>query len=167
MMSNIGFELAMAKSGIKVKRTDVGDRYVLEEMRRGSYNFGGEQSGHIIFLDHSTTGDGILASLQILKVIIEKEKPLSELKNVMENFPQVLLNLEVERKVPLKNLKKTTRLIESYEKDLRGKGRLFIRYSGTELLLRIMVEGDDHSDISNIAKHIAEKASDEIRGIRS
>ena len=167
MMSNIGFELAMAKSGIKVRRTDVGDRYVLEEMRRGSYNFGGEQSGHIIFLDHSTTGDGILASLQILKAIIEKEKPLSELKKVMENFPQVLLNLEVERKVPLKNLKKTTRLIESYEKDLRGKGRLFIRYSGTELLLRIMVEGDDHSDISNIAKHIAEKASDEIRGIGS
>lgn len=163
MMSNIGLELAFGKAGVRIKRTDVGDRYVLEELRRGGYNFGGEQSGHIIFLDHSTTGDGILASLQILKVMIEKERPLSELKKVMVDYPQVLLNLEVEEKIPLNKLRNTVRLIESYEKDLKGKGRLFVRYSGTEPLLRIMVEGNDHSDISNIAKHIAEKAADEIR----
>ena len=162
MMSNIGFELAMKNVGIKVRRTQVGDRYILEELRKGGYNFGGEQSGHIIFLDHSTTGDGILAALQLLKVLVEKGRPLSELKNVMESFPQVLLNVEVKKQVPLKSLKKTGSLIKSYSKSLDGKGRLFIRYSGTEPLLRIMVEGTEREQISNIAREIAEVASYEI-----
>lgn len=164
MMTNVGFEIAMKDAGVRVKRTAVGDRYVLEGMRRHGYNFGGEQSGHIIFLDHSTTGDGILASLQLLKVMVEKGKPLSELKSIMEDYPQVLLNVEVKKRVPLKQLKNTTRLIQNYEKQIEGKGRLFIRYSGTEPLLRIMVEGDDYTHISEIAQNIAERASEEIRG---
>ncbi|NIO17104.1 MAG: phosphoglucosamine mutase [Deltaproteobacteria bacterium] len=167
MMSNIGFELAMEKAGVRVKRADVGDRYVIEEMRRGNFNFGGEQSGHIIFLDHATTGDGILASLQLMKVVIQKGRPLSELRKVMEDFPQVLLNLEVDRKIPLRQLRETANLIRDYEKNLIGRGRLYVRYSGTEHLLRIMVEGEDQNDISHIARHIAEKATREIKRYRS
>ncbi len=162
MMSNIGFEIAMKNAGVKVRRTQVGDRYVLEEMRKGGYNLGGEQSGHILFLDHSTTGDGILAALQLLKVMIEEGKPLSELKRVMEPYPQVLLNVEVKKKLPISSLPKTHRLIEAHTRSLDGKGRLYIRYSGTEPLLRIMIEGTDQGVISDMAREIAESASREI-----
>ena len=162
MMSNIGFEIAMNNAGIKVKRTEVGDRYVLEEMRKGGYNLGGEQSGHILFLDHSTTGDGILAALQLLKVMVETGKPLSEIKKVMESYPQVLLNVEVKEKVPLSALSKTDKLLQAHSRSLDGRGRLYIRYSGTEPLLRIMVEGTDQRVISDMAREIAETASREI-----
>ncbi|RMG57376.1 MAG: phosphoglucosamine mutase [Deltaproteobacteria bacterium] len=163
MMSNVGFEIAMKEAGIKVKRTKVGDRYVLEEMRRGNYNLGGEQSGHIIFLDHSTTGDGILAGLQLLKVMVEQGRPLSELKKVMETFPQVLVNVRVEEKIPLAKLQETKRAIEEAERSLDGRGRVFVRYSGTEPLLRVMVEGTDRDEITGIARHIADTAVEEIR----
>ncbi len=167
MMSNIGLEIAMKEAGIRVKRTRVGDRYVLEEMRRGGYNLGGEQSGHIIFTDYSTTGDGILAGLQLLKIMVEKGKPLSELRKICDMFPQVLLNVRVEKKIPLENLKETTSVIKSYEKKLDGRGRVFVRYSGTEPLLRVMVEGTDQDEISKVAGDIADVAMKEIRRIMS
>jgi phosphoglucosamine mutase len=150
-MSNFGFNVAMKEKGINVVEADVGDRYVVEEMKKNDYNFGGEQSGHIIFLDHTTTGDGIIASLQVLSYMLRENKPLSELTSVMKKYPQVLKNIEVKNKVPFSDIKGLYELKKEIESDLEGKGRVFLRYSGTEPIARVMLEGEDLSKITNYA----------------
>ncbi len=142
VMSNAGLDEALRAVGGRVVRAAVGDRYVIEEMRRGGYNFGGEQSGHFIFRDHNTTGDGILAAVQVLKILRESGAPLSELRRAMTKFPQVLRNLRVREWRPLEALAAAPR-IAALEKTLGNSGRVLLRYSGTEPLLRLLVEGRD------------------------
>ncbi|MBU0676140.1 MAG: phosphoglucosamine mutase [Proteobacteria bacterium] len=156
VMSNMGLEVAMNKMNGHLQRTQVGDRYVVEEMRKNGYNFGGEQSGHLIFLDHNTSGDGILAALQLLAVMIKRRKPLSELTHIMEPFPQVLQNVRTSQKIDLKKVSGLDQQIAALEKKLGKNGRILVRPSGTEPLIRIMVEGQDTKTISVMAEEIAE-----------
>jgi len=155
VMSNIGLERAMKDRGGILVRTQVGDRYVVEEMRRSGYNFGGEQSGHLVFLDHATTGDGIVAALRVLAIMRAEGKPLSELAAVMTRMPQVLVNLQVERKVPLDQLPEVMKAITDVEQKLGGDGRVLVRYSGTESKARVMIEGSDELLIKSWADEIA------------
>jgi phosphoglucosamine mutase len=155
VMSNIGLERSIGEAGGKLVRVQVGDRYVVEEMRNHGYNFGGEQSGHLVFLDHMTTGDGVLGALQVLTVMLETGKPLSELRRVMTRYPQVLVNLKVKEKRPLAELPIVTTLIGNIERQLGGDGRVLVRYSGTEPKVRVMVEGTDESAIRSYAEEIA------------
>ncbi|MBC62048.1 MAG: phosphoglucosamine mutase [Zetaproteobacteria bacterium] len=143
IMSNMGLDIALQKHKGKLIRTDVGDRHVVEAMRKGGFSLGGEQSGHLVFRDCSTTGDGILAALFLLETIIEKETPLSELRKVLTKFPQNLSNIEVPAKIPLKFMPELDKKIKSINSDLGQKGRLLFRYSGTEMKARIMVESYD------------------------
>jgi phosphoglucosamine mutase len=147
VMSNIGLDKAVQNAGGKVVRTQVGDRYVVEEMVRGDFNLGGEQSGHAIFLDHNTTCDGVLTALQVLAIMKRKERSLDELAKVMEPFPQVLYNVEVKKKRNLSDFPEIERKIKEIETTLGHSGRILIRYSGTEPLLRIMVEGEDEEKL--------------------
>src|SRR5262245_56297649 len=156
VMSNIGLERALTAAGGQLLRTQVGDRYVVEEMRRGAYNFGGEQSGHLIFLDHMTTGDGVVAALAVLAICLEEGKPLSELAKCMERSPQVLVNVQVREKRPLSALPEVGALIAQIERELGSEGRILVRYSGTEAKARVMVEGPDHDRISGYARTIAD-----------
>jgi phosphoglucosamine mutase len=155
VMSNIGLERSLREVGGRVVRTQVGDRYVVEEMRRSGYNFGGEQSGHLIFLDHVTTGDGVCAALNLLTVMLREGRPLSELAQVFEPVPQVLLNVAVGEKRPLDQLADVQRAIAAVEKALDGDGRVFVRYSGTENKARVLVEGPDAKQIAAHADTIA------------
>jgi phosphoglucosamine mutase len=155
VMSNLGLERALAELGLELVRTQVGDRYVVEEMRRSGYNLGGEQSGHVVFLDHNTTGDGLLTALQVLAVLRRKERPLSELVRGVERFPQVLLNIGVANKRPLEELPELVRHVRQVEDALAGRGRVLIRYSGTERKARVMVEGDDEERVRTYAQELA------------
>ncbi len=155
VMSNIGLERAMKAAGGRLVRTQVGDRYVVEEMLRGGYNFGGEQSGHLLFLDHMTTGDGVVAALNVLAILAEEGKPLSELSRCMERAPQVLVNIKVAKKRPLEELPEVTALIAHYEKELGDTGRVLVRFSGTEAKARVMLEGPDEARIKGYAEEIA------------
>jgi phosphoglucosamine mutase len=151
VMSNLGLELAMQRMGGRLVRTQVGDRYVVEEMRRNAYNFGGEQSGHLIFLNHNTTGDGILGALQLLVAMKKRERPLSELTHIMEPFPQVLRNVRTEKKVALEQIEGFLEKISRMEKSLGTTGRILVRPSGTEPVIRVMVEGEDEKLIDAMA----------------
>ncbi len=155
VMSNFGLELSMAKAGINLVRTPVGDRYLLERMLAEGYNFGGEQSGHFIFLDHNTTGDGLISALQMLSLIKRTKKPLSELAKAMSAVPQVLLNVKVKQKPVLESIPDVDRAIRESERRLNGSGRVVVRYSGTEPLLRIMVEGEQDTVIKELAEDLA------------
>ncbi len=154
VMSNLGLNIAMEKMGGKMIRTQVGDRYVVEEMRRKGYNFGGEQSGHLVFLDHNTTGDGILAALQILSIMINKDKPLSEIAEIMESFPQTLKNVTTSCKIDPDQINGFSSRVEELERELAGNGRILVRPSGTEPVIRVMVEGPDEEKIDNIADEL-------------
>lgn len=158
IMSNMALEIFLKNRGCHLVRTQVGDRYVVEEMRRMGCDFGGEKSGHLIFLNHGTTGDGTLAALQILSIMKSKGKNLSELTKIIDLFPQLLINVRVKEKRPFSEIPMVTKLISSKEKEFNGKIRINLRYSGTEPLARIMVEGED--DI--IVKEIAEEVANEI-----
>ncbi len=155
-MSNIGLDLVLNKHGIQVVRTDVGDKHVVEEMRQNGYNLGGEQSGHIIHLDHSTTGDGCVAALNVLAVMRYEGKRLSELADFMKDVPQTLVNVRVSRRTPLEEIPGYEDLIRKVEAQLKGEGRLFVRFSGTEPVVRILVEGQDKRKIGQFAAQIAE-----------
>ena len=155
VMSNMGLDIALRKAGGKIVKTAVGDRYVVEEMRKHGYNLGGEQSGHLIFLDHNTTGDGVLAALQLLAVMRRREKPLSELAEVMIPLPQVLVNVRVRERKDIMTLPPVAAAIRGIEEKLGDEGRVLIRYSGTEPLLRIMLEGQDKYEITEWANEIA------------
>ncbi|MCI1280769.1 MAG: phosphoglucosamine mutase [Nitrospira sp.] len=156
VMSNFGLELAMKKAGIQLKRTQVGDRYLMERMLADGYNFGGEQSGHFIFLDHNTTGDGLISALQILSLMKRTGTPLSELAKAMTAVPQILLNVQVKHKPDLNQIPDIQQAIQTAEARLNGSGRVLVRYSGTESLLRIMVEGERQTTIREVADHIAD-----------
>lgn len=162
IMSNMGLDIALSKIGVKVIKTNVGDRYVMEAMRQGGYNLGGEQSGHLIFRDSSTTGDGILAGLHLLEIMIEKAKPLSDLKKIIKKLPQVLKSFEVKEKIPLEELPNLKKKISSIEKKLGQKGRVLFRYSGTENKARIMVEGENQSQINQYAQELADITKESI-----
>lgn len=156
IMSNAGLEAAMQEAGIKVIRTAVGDRYVLEEMMRSGCNLGGEQSGHLIFSDYNTTGDGLITALKVLTLMKKTGKSLSELSSCMQIFPQRLVNIRVREKKDIDSIPEINRVIRDSEKILEGKGRIVVRYSGTEPLLRIMVEGDKEDKINSIVVEISE-----------
>jgi len=154
VMSNLGLEIAMDRLGGKLIRTKVGDRYVVEEMRANRYSFGGEQSGHLIFLDHSTTGDGTLAALQLLSIMIKHDKPLSELATIMEALPQVLKNVRTSKRLDLDNLPDFQKACRQMESKLGSDGRILVRLSGTEPLVRVMLEGKDHGEIDQMADEL-------------
>jgi phosphoglucosamine mutase len=155
VMSNIGLERAMEAAGGRMIRTQVGDRYVVKAMRQGRYNLGGEQSGHLIFLDHMTTGDGIIATLQILAVMKREGRPLSDLRKAMTRYPQVLKNLPVAEKIPLEDMPNVMSVIKSVEDKLGTDGRVLVRYSGTEKKVRVMVEGPSRPEIKVHVNEIA------------
>ncbi|MDY0263387.1 MAG: phosphoglucosamine mutase [Syntrophotalea acetylenica] len=156
VMSNMGLDIALRNAGGRVIKTAVGDRYVVEEMRRGGYNLGGEQSGHMIFLEHNTTGDGMVSALQLLAIMQRTGKPLSELSGVMTALPQVLLNVRVASRQDIYIVPEISRTIKAAEEKLADSGRVLIRYSGTEPLLRIMLEGQDELQITEMAQEIAD-----------
>lgn len=162
VMSNMGLDIALRRAGGKIIKTAVGDRYVVEEMRKGGYNLGGEQSGHLIFLDHNTTGDGVLAALQLLAVMRRRTKPLSELAEVMLPLPQILVNVRVRERKDIMTLPSVASAIGGVEQKLGDEGRVLIRYSGTEPLLRIMLEGQDKYEISTWANEIADLVKKQI-----
>ncbi|WP_147821107.1 phosphoglucosamine mutase [Salidesulfovibrio onnuriiensis] len=147
VMSNMALELFMKEKGGTLLRAPVGDRYVVEAMRREGATLGGEQSGHLIYMDHSTTGDGLLAALQLLRIMCEKKQPMSALSNLLQPFPQVLKNVHVERKIPFEQAPKVMEAVAKVEKELAGKGRVLLRYSGTEAVARVMVEGPDQAKV--------------------
>ncbi|HEY4485498.1 MAG TPA: phosphoglucosamine mutase [Nitrospiria bacterium] len=162
VMSNIGLDQAMKRAGIAVVKTDVGDRYVLERMLSDGFNFGGEQSGHLIFLDHNTTGDGLITALQVLALMKTTGKAVSELAGTMTVFPQVLVNVRVRERKDLLSLSSVRRQMEAIEKRLDGAGRLLVRYSGTEPVARIMIEGERESEIRALAEDLAGTIRSEI-----
>jgi phosphoglucosamine mutase len=153
-MSNIGLEITLREAGIEMVRAQVGDRYVVDAMRKGGFNLGGEQSGHIVFLEQSTTGDGIVAALKVLEAMRRTGKPLSELKKAVKLFPQARNDVRVSRKEPFNKIPEIHEAIQHAEKTLHGKGRVFVRYSGTEALARVMVEGESQAEINKLAQNI-------------
>jgi phosphoglucosamine mutase len=161
VMSNMGFDIAGKKYGINTVRTKVGDRYVLEEMIDKDYVLGGEQSGHVIFLEHNTTGDGILTAINVLNVINETGRKISELARCMESLPQITVNAKVtnERKKSYLEDEKVVKLIKETESIFNGEGRVLIRPSGTEPVIRVMIEGKDQKLIEERAKEIADLIS--------
>ncbi|SFQ29894.1 phosphoglucosamine mutase [Lachnospiraceae bacterium XBB1006] len=162
VMSNLGFSIMGKENGIHIERTVVGDRYVLECMKAKGYNLGGEQSGHIIFLDENTTGDGLLSALHLLQVMVESKKPLSELASVMEVLPQALVNAHVPNSIKHKFMeyRAIAQAIEDLEKKFSGEGRVLIRPSGTEPLVRVMIEGKNQDEIEKEARKLADLISD-------
>jgi phosphoglucosamine mutase len=163
VMSNMALEIFMAEHGGKLLRVNVGDRYVVEAMRRETAMLGGEQSGHLIFHRYSTTGDGLLAALQILRIVQEKERPLSELAGLLTPFPQHLVNVRVEKRIPFEERPAIGDAVAGVEAAMGGRGRVLLRYSGTEALCRIMVEGEDEDKVRGYAAEIAEVVARELR----
>lgn len=155
VMSNIGFEIFLKKLGVKIVRTQVGDRYVVEEMLRRGCNLGGEQSGHIIFMDLNTTGDGIITALQVLAIMCKTGKPLSKLSPAIPIYPQVLLNVQVPKPESIENFPAVITAIRKAEKRLK-RGRILVRPSGTEPKIRVMVEGNNMRTVTAIAEELAE-----------
>jgi phosphoglucosamine mutase len=163
VMSNLGLERSLRGRGGKLVRTNVGDRYVVEAMRAGGYSFGGEQSGHLVFLDHATTGDGIVAALQVLAIMIDEGKPLSELAQAaMQRVPQVLENATFVTRQPIEAMGKMRLAVDRVEKVLGERGRVLVRWSGTEAKLRVMVEGEDQQVIASFASEIVEAAKKDM-----
>jgi phosphoglucosamine mutase len=157
VMSNLGLDIAMRENGIKTVKTKVGDRYVLEEMMKEGYSLGGEQSGHIIFLDKCTTGDGILTAIQLAAIVMRSGKPLSKLASAVTILPQVLVNVRVkdEHKDHIMEDDEVKKRIKALEKQFHGSGRVLIRPSGTEPLVRVMIEGQDKREIERHAVEMA------------
>jgi phosphoglucosamine mutase len=155
LMSNLGMELALAKEGISLRRTPVGDKYVLEEMLRAGINLGGEPSGHIIFSDISLAGDGIVTLLELLILLAETEKPLSELVRGLKLFPQVIRNVPVAERAPLDSMSEVNHAIAEFKRQFGERGRVVVRYSGTQPLARVMVEGEDAKAVQHYASQMA------------
>ena len=163
VMSNMALELFMKEKNGRLLRTAVGDRYVVEAMRQEGAMLGGEQSGHLVFMEHSTTGDGLLAALQLLRIMLEKGKPLSELAGLLEPFPQMLKNVHVKRKIPFEEAPAVQEAVRKVEKSLSGKGRVLLRYSGTEAVCRVMVEGPDTDKVEMYVDDIVEVCEKYLR----
>jgi len=156
VMANLGLDQALARAGIRLVKTQVGDRYVHEEMQRIGANLGGEQSGHLLLLDHASAGDGILSGLQLLSVMRETGESLASLSTCMTKFPQVLINVPVRAKPPIESVSGLSERIDALQADLNGGGRILVRYSGTESLARVMIEGPDRERISAMAAELAD-----------
>lgn len=156
VMSNLGLKVACKKHGIKHHASKVGDRYVLEDMVRLGANIGGEDAGHMIFLDHHTTGDGIVTAMQLIAAMVEMGKPLSELSKTMEVYPQKLINVDVRSKPEISSLPKVREVIQQVESELRDDGRVLVRYSGTQNMCRVMVEGPTHELTEKYCQQIAD-----------
>lgn len=157
VMSNFGLERFFKEEGIQLIRTPVGDRYVMEVMRQKGFNLGGEQSGHIIFSDYATTGDGTLAALQILSIMIKTGQPLSKLKSLMNSIPQMLVNVRVKERKDLTTFPSLQKKMLQAENRLKGQGRILLRYSGTEALVRIMAEGENEKLVQEIVEELKEE----------
>ncbi len=155
VMSSLGLDMSLRPLGVRVLRTQVGDRYVVEEMRRSGANFGGEQSGHLVFLDHATTGDGTLAALRLLSIMVAEQKPLSSLTSMFTRVPQRLLNVQVKERRDLATLSSVQDAIAAAERELGADGRVLVRFSGTEPKVRILVEGPDEPRNRSLAERIA------------
>ena len=156
VMSNMALEVFMQEHGGKLLRTQVGDRYVVEAMREHGATLGGEQSGHLVFMDYGTTGDGLLAALQLLRIMREKNKRISELAKLLRLFPQTLINVAVKNKRPFEEVPEILAAQEAAENELQGRGRVLLRYSGTESLARVMVEGEEDTQVERLATMIAD-----------
>jgi phosphoglucosamine mutase len=163
VMSNMALEVFMKERGGSLLRTPVGDRHVVEAMRRTGAAMGGEQSGHLVFMEYGTTGDGLLAALQLLRIMREKNRPLSELAGLLTPFPQQLINVHVQRKIPFEQCPEIGRAVEQAEKELAGRGRVLLRYSGTESVARVMVEGEDDALVGRLAAGLAETLQQHLR----
>jgi phosphoglucosamine mutase len=163
VMSNMGLELALTDAGGRLLRTPVGDRYVVEEMRRRGCTFGGEQSGHLVFFEHTTTGDGLVAALQVLAIMVREERPLSELSQVMSRVPQVLESVHLPARIALEEMHKLNKEIVRAERSLGKRGRVLVRWSGTEPKLRLMVEGPDPAQIASMVASMTEAARYDTR----
>ena len=165
VMSNLGLKKYAENNGIEMKQTKVGDRYVLEEMLKNGYNVGGEQSGHVILLDYNPTGDGILTSLMVIKVMLENKKKASELANIMKAYPQVLINAKVsaDKKYDFEKDEEIQSEIKKLEEEFSGNGRVLIRPSGTEPLVRVMIEGEDQEYIRSKAEALAKLIEEKLK----
>jgi phosphoglucosamine mutase len=155
VMANLGLDEVLRAAGIEVVKTQVGDRYVYEEMQRRGANLGGEQSGHLLFLDHSPSGDGILSALALLSVVLDTGESLASLASCLRKFPQVLVNVPVRAKPPIESLSGLGDRVRVFEQEMDGGGRILIRYSGTEPLARVMIEGADGTRIRAMADELA------------
>jgi phosphoglucosamine mutase len=156
VMSNFGLDETVASAGGKVLRTKVGDRYVIEEMLQRKLNLGGEQSGHMIFRDFTTTGDGIVSALQVLRIMHQTGEPLSQLKTCLKKYPQAQRNVKVKSKPPIEELHDVIKLRDEIERELAGKGRVLLRYSGTEPKIRLLIEGREFDQIDKHANRMAD-----------
>ena len=165
VMSNLGLNKYCEANGLSLKQTKVGDRYVLEEMLKNGYNLGGEQSGHIIFLDYNPTGDGILTSLMIVKILLEKDVLASKLCSIINIYPQVLINAKVstDKKYDYEKNEEINKKIEELENEFSGNGRVLIRPSGTEPLVRVMIEGSDKNYIYTKANELATLIEEKLK----
>ena len=162
VMSNIGLELALRDRGISLIRTSVGDKYVMEEMVKRGYALGGEQSGHIIFADHLFTGDGLATALKVLRIMAQSGRELADLAGQLVTYPQVLVNVRVKQRSDYLQVPAIAAVIQRVDAALAGHGRLLIRYSGTEPLLRIMLEGKDQAEIRGWADEIASVVKEQL-----
>lgn len=162
VMSNFGFMKAMEAAEIEVIRSQVGDRYVIQDMLKHDANLGGEQSGHMIFLDHNTTGDGLVCALQVLRIMIETDSKLSDLASIVTRYPQACVNVKVKSKPPLKEIQRIQDAIGSVEKSLGDTGRVLVRYSGTENICRVMVEGPKQKQVQQMAQSISHVVNEEL-----
>jgi phosphoglucosamine mutase len=157
VMSNLGLDFTLKKAGGQTVRTAVGDRYVLEKMLAEDLNVGGEQSGHMIFRDFATTGDGIVSALQVLRIMMDQDRRLSELRQVITKFPQVVINVNVKAKPAWETLPDVLALVKEAEAQLGAEGRVLLRYSGTEPKARLLIEGRDHAVIQALATGITDR----------
>ncbi|MDR2463674.1 MAG: phosphoglucosamine mutase [Verrucomicrobiales bacterium] len=164
VMSNRGLDEVIVSAGGSVVRTEVGDRYVLAKMRGEGFTVGGEQSGHFLFLDHAPSGDGLLSALQVLQVSLQTKRPLKELRRVMRKYPQKLYNIPVSRKIPLEQLPKLQEVIKTVERKLGGRGRIFIRYSGTENKIRVLLESADGDRLEELAWPVLQAVNSSLGG---
>ena len=160
--SNLGLEIALKEHGITLVRTKVGDRHIMDEMKKHDYSLGGEQSGHIIFYEHTTTGDGLITALQVMNLMMKTGKKLSQLKQVMKPYPQVIVSIDVRDKKPFEKMPKVAKKIREIEARLKGKGRLFVRYSGTQNCCRIMIEAKDGELVKRCVHELAATITKEI-----
>jgi len=163
VMSNMALEVFMRKQGGQLLRTKVGDRYVVEQMRKGGYLLGGEQSGHMVFMEHSTTGDGILAALQLLSIMVSKGRPISEIAGLLIPYPQKLVNVKVKKKTPFVEVPTIQEAVRAAEARLGETGRVLLRYSGTESLARIMVEAQDQSMVDTLCVELEAAVRDGLK----
>jgi phosphoglucosamine mutase len=161
-MSNLGFHRAMEAADIQVEVTDVGDRYVIERMKEGNFNIGGEQSGHIIFMDYATTGDGLISALHVLKLMKTSGRKLSTLADFMTVFPQKLISLDIPEKLPLEQLSQLPETIRRCENALAGSWRSIVRYSGTENKIRLLVEAEHQADVDHWLRELTDAVRAEI-----